>query len=217
MTAEEKSIKTEFNIHHAASAVGGFWGAYALLNFCDLFGSSQTSNMIRLVYGLIIGTGVYDWLIRLGAFLVYAVSLSLTVILPKYIKMKLSYQSVIVTALCAIISALLPGGIDPELSIYPILFASAFQWNTFVNVGEYVSSSIFSTNNLKQAVTSLTDFCMTKNEKSAEKAKFYFLTLLFYHIGAAFCALSYVLLKRYGIWLIFLPLSVLTFLIGKSE
>ena len=217
MTAEDKAIKTKFNIHHAASCVGGFWGAYALLNFCDIFGSSQTSNMIRLVYGFIVGADIFEWLIRLGAFLIYAGSLSLAVILPRCVKIAPSYQSVIVTASCAVISALLPDKINPEAALYPILFATAFQWHIFVNAGEYVSSSIFSTNNLKQAVTSLTDFCITKNEKSAKKAKFYFATLLFYHIGALLCACSYVLFKRQGIWLIFLPLFVLTFLIAKNE
>ena len=41
--------RTEAYIHYIMSLSGGFMGAYALLNRCEIFGSAQTANMIHSI------------------------------------------------------------------------------------------------------------------------------------------------------------------------
>lgn len=217
MTESKEKIKADRILHHAAAVVGGFMGAYALLNHDNIFGSSQTSNMIRLVSGPIAGCVLSLWLMMLGAFLIYAFSLALTVLLPKFTKVKLRFASCVLTALCAVILAFVPEGAEHEIALYPIFFSMAFQWNAFISAEGYVSSTIFSTNNLKQAVTSLTEYICSKKTENLHKAKFYFLTLLFYHLGVLLCAAGYVLFAAKGIWLVFLPLAILSALVIKYD
>ena len=44
--------RTEAYIHYIMSLSGGFMGAYALLNRCEIFGSAQTANMIHSILDL---------------------------------------------------------------------------------------------------------------------------------------------------------------------
>ena len=85
LTKMESNKSLEKNIHYIMSVVGGFLGAYALLNRCETFGSSQTSNMIYLVMN-ILGRNREDVLFRIIAVFIYMGAISLTVIVPKYYK-----------------------------------------------------------------------------------------------------------------------------------
>ena len=52
----EKMKKYETPLHYTrylrVAFVGGFFGVYAILSFCDLFGNAQTANMIYFVTDL---------------------------------------------------------------------------------------------------------------------------------------------------------------------
>lgn len=214
MEKQDEKLKTY--CHHAASCVGGFLGAYALLNCADIFGSSQTSNMIRLICGFIMGAGVSVWLIRLGILFVYISALVISEVLKNRLGEKMTLISPFVTFICAAVLAFLPKGINYELNLYPIFFASAFQWNSYPEADGFYSATIFSTNNLKQAMTAATDYIMSRRPESARKMKCYLLTIMYYHIGVVYCAVFYVLFKSAGIWAIYAPTGVLLYFVNKS-
>ena len=62
-------------IHHVMSSVGGFLGAYALLNRHENFGSSATSNMIIIISD-ILGHSFKESFIRIIALLIYVFSIA---------------------------------------------------------------------------------------------------------------------------------------------
>ena len=62
--------KYEAPIHYLMSFIGGFFGVYSILNFCDFFGNAQTANMIYLITNLL-GHNFSSALIRLGGVAVY--------------------------------------------------------------------------------------------------------------------------------------------------
>ena len=93
--------------------------------------------------------------------------------------------SFIVTSLAIPMVGLLCMTGNPFLSVLPIVFAMPIQWNAFKTAGGNSSSTIFSSNNVRQAVILLTGYVMDRDAKSLRNARFYWATLLFFHIGVA--------------------------------
>ena len=182
-------------IHYNMAVCGGFLGAYAILNRCDVFGNAQTSNLIYLAMS-IIGRDAKQVIIRIGAMLLYMLATMLTVLIPKYTKWNLRAVSVLIDMLAVCILSFLPQEMDNIIALYPIFFAMAFQWNTFANLCEYVSSTIFSTNNVRQMSISFTKYICDRKEEDAKRGRFFAGVLLFYHIGVA---ISYFAWKAFGL------------------
>ena len=78
-----------------------------------------------------------------------------------------------------------PHVINPYIAVLPILFVTPVQWNAFGTAGGYASATVFSSNNVRQATTSLVSYIMDKDKKMLEKTRFYWMTLLCFHAGAA--------------------------------
>ena len=135
-------------IHYAMAVMGGFFGGFAILMHHNLLSNAQTSNMMSLVIG-ILGRNPWQVLLHAGSLVIYMLGLSLTVLLPRYTKWKLPLCSVVLDGLALVAIALMPEGTDDFVAMYPIFLAMAFQWNTFTGADGYVSSTIFSTNNLR--------------------------------------------------------------------
>lgn len=98
-----------------------------------------------------------------------------------------------------------PSGMSPVVALYPVFFAMPFQWCTFKAPGGYNSSTIFSTNNLRQFTTAVTQFLMKKDSAQCDKAKFYGMTLLSFHTGAALSLILYMTCGLSGVWLCLVP------------
>ena len=110
-----------------------------------------------------------------------------------------------------VITGLSPAVSNDYLALMPIFFAAPVQWNAFCSAAGYTSSTIFSSNNLRIATTSLTSYIMTKDEAQRDKAKFYWATLLFFHIGVALSCFVSLLFSTSGIWFAFIPLFLTAF------
>lgn len=198
--------KYEAPIHYLMSFIGGFFGVYSILNFCDFFGNAQTANMIYLITN-ILGHNFGSVIIRLGGMAVYMLALALTAYLPKHSRINLPLTSVLLDGAAAFVVGFLPSGLDPVLALYPFFFATAFQWGSFKGAYGFSSSTIFSTNNLRQFTTSLTEIVFNKDLSFCIKAKFFGLTLCSYHCGVA---ISYILCTIYGshsIWFV-IPVAI---------
>ena len=68
----ESEVSDDFRkkLHCTLAFIGGYIGAYALLNRADVFGNAQTSNLIHVAMS-IVGTDFLDLFIRLGGVILY--------------------------------------------------------------------------------------------------------------------------------------------------
>ncbi len=177
-------------IHLNMALIGGFAGGFAILNHNDLFGSAQTANMISLAldFG---GRNDNLWLYRLLGVFVYIAGLASTVLIPKlFSNYHLKIISILVDVAAFIIVAFLPKDTNILLSLYPLFFAMAMQWCSFSGAEGYNSATIFSTNNLRQCITSFTEYFYSKDQKALHKGIFYGRVLLFFHIGVVISCIA---------------------------
>lgn len=170
--------------HLAFACVGGFFGAYAILCRGGVMGSAQTMNLLEMVIDALYGRG-FRMLEHFGAFVLYVIATMLTVILPFRWKIDVRRLSPFVTAMAAVIECFLPAETEIVLALYPIFFAMGFQWGSFGGARGFYSSTIFSTNNTKQATLALTEYLCTKDRKHLRKLSLFGTTLLCFHTGAA--------------------------------
>ncbi|HIZ16396.1 MAG TPA: DUF1275 domain-containing protein [Firmicutes bacterium] len=194
-------------IHYSMSVSGGFFGVYALLNHLDIFASSQTSNFIYILASLF-GRNWHEMLFRLGAALLYISAIVLSSLLVKRTHLNMRLISICVNAAAALICTFTPTTADNVLALYPIFFCMAMQWCVYSGAEGYVCSSIFSTNNIKQTATALTEYFCDKDKKHLHKARFFGMTLIFYHIGVIIGYISCYLFASRGCWICILPLTI---------
>lgn len=201
------SNRYEVGIHFVMSFVGGILGVYSILCFSAFFGSAQTANLIYILTSLLGG----DWvqlLLRVGGMALFAGAIGLTVCLQKRHPVELRLASVLIDALAVGVLSLLPEGTNPVLGMYPLFFATAFQWNCYSGAKGFAASSIFSTNNLRQFVSACTEVLLYRNQPQKAKAKFFGGTLLSFHLGVAGGFLAWLSWGMQAALLALLPLGV---------
>ena len=200
----KNKVKHDEILHFNMAIIGGILGAYAILNWFDVLGSAQTSNMIHLMID-IVGGNAHGIIIRLGSVVLYMIGLISTVLMKNYTNINVHIYSVIVDAITIIIVGIMPKDIDVIIALYPIFFAMAVQWNSFPGVHGYNSSTIFSTNNLKQTTISLTEYICNKDKDKLHKAKFYSRVLLSFHVGVAIEFVCNNVFGIKGVWIGIVP------------
>lgn len=203
-------------IHLNMAMIGGFLGGFAILNHHELFGSAQTSNLIS-IFSDLAGHPDQNLLVRLFGVFLYMVAMALTVILPKYSRFPLKQVSLLIDALAIIIVGLLPAHINDFIALYPLYVAMAIQWCSFKGADGFTCSSIFSTNNLRQFTTSMTEYLCTKDKEDLRKGKFFGKVLLSFHIGVIFSYLSCQTFDQHGTFLCIIPLCTAFFLLKVQE
>ena len=170
--------------HLSFCAVGGFFGCYAVLIHSGVMGNAQTMNLLEMVIDLL-RWQLPDMLLHLGALALYVLGTMLTVLLPHWCGADTHYLSPIVTAVAAVVLALLPPQLNTVIALYPVFFAMSFQWSSFAGARGFYSSTIFSTNNTKQTSLALATYLCDHDRAHLRKLKVFALTLLCFHIGAA--------------------------------
>lgn len=212
MVTEELSHRLQ---HRGACLCGGFLGGSALLEIAGTLGNAQTMNLIELVLALL-GGDIRQVLLRLIAFALYFAAAMLFVWVRDVSPWSPKTVSLLITALAAVVLALIADTAPTVVRLWPIFFAMSFQWNAFPGAYGYQSSSIFSTNNTRQVGLSLAEYLIGHDEKKLHKARFFLGSLLCFHIGVAisWCAVHW--LGRFaplGVW----PLLILTALTLRTE
>lgn len=155
-------------------------GGYAIYNHCDVFGNAQTANMIHLVSKIF--TGDFEGVVFIViALLTYILGNVFFVISDRFIKLETKTVSLIASAAALLIIGIFPNISNNYLAILPILFVTPVLWNSFRTAGSYVTSPIFSTNNLRVATVSTFTGIIDKDKDMTKK-----LNLLAYA-----CKLSY--------------------------
>ena len=86
-------------------------------------------------------------------------------------------------------------GSEDFIALYPLYFAMAIQWCSFKGGDGFTCSTIFSTNNLRQFTTSMTEYLCSKDPDALRKWKFFASVLLCFHFGVI---VSYLSCKNFG-------------------
>lgn len=176
--------KRDAHVHYVVAFCGGFLGIFPIVNVVELFGSAQTSNLIECVHSLL----GRDWTALshhlLGAAL-YALAAFLVTYLANHTKIKMKILALLVDVAAAFIMWKMPTGLPEVFYLYPTFFAMSFQWCSFSGGYGYNCSTIFSTNNLRQAVSALTEWLCNGKKEFKLKAAFFSATLAGFHLGVA--------------------------------
>ena len=181
MSIEEKQAT---RIHFNMALIGGYLGTYGILSRGGNFPSAQTSNLISIVT-LIIGRDPLHLLVRVGALAIYVSAIVLCTWLPRHTRVRLPELSLAISSAAVLISPLIPLTTEPFLALYPLFFATAFQWCSFKAPRGFTCATIFSTNNLRQFSSAAAEVWLNHDESFREKFSFFGGTLLFFHCGAA--------------------------------
>ena len=134
----KENLKPDFYRHLSLSAVGGFFGAYAMLCHSDMLASAQTMNLLELLMATLRGEP-RAILLHVGALLIYVSGVMLTVLLPHWFGISAKRAVPVIDAMAAIILGLLPDSVFGFVALYPIFFAMSFQWSAFSGVRGYSS------------------------------------------------------------------------------
>ena len=192
-----RSKNIDWYRHLSFAAVGGFFAAYAILLRMGIMANAQTLNLLELLLSSL----RCHWpevLMHLGALAMYVLGTMSTVILPHLFGWDMRRVCPIIDALCAVLLAFLPAEMPVIPSLYPIFFAMSVQWNSFTGAQDHISSTIFSTNNTKQASLSLARHLCTREQGQIRRMWFYVSTILCFHAGATVAYFSVLLLEVKG-------------------
>lgn len=179
-------------LHYIAAFIGGFLGLYPILNVIGLLGSAQTSNLISLVLSLI-GADWKQFALHGICAALYILAVFTATMLSSRTKINLKFLALLVDVLTSFVMFFYPRNLPPQAYLFPVAFAMAFQWSSFPGAYGFACSTIFSTNNLKQLVSSSTEVIFNGKKEFKLKAKFFGATLCSFHLGVT----SIFLLWRY--------------------
>lgn len=197
----------ERRLHLNMTLIGGFMVGYGVLNRHDILGSAQTGNMLSLAMDTV-GNTDEQWFFRIMALVVYIASVSLTVVIShKISKMNQKRLSILIDGAALLLIGFYPAEMNPFVALFPIFFATAFQWCSFKGADGFASSSIFCTNNLRQCVTGFTEYLCSKDEQSLHRGIYFGKVLLCFYGGVAFSFLACQILDLKGSWIGLIPVA----------
>ena len=186
--------KKQILLHDIMCIIGGFFGAYAIVNGFENMGSAQTTNMIEIIC-TILGRNLQNFFMRILALALYIFAIIICVYLEKRAVINVHKYAICVELIIMIGLVFLPPHIEPLIGLLPIFFMMATQWSAFHGTEKYNCSTIFSTNNLRQCVSGFTVYFLDKDKEQLEKAKFFGKSILWFHIGVV---ISYFCCKQFG-------------------
>lgn len=204
MPREDGAQREEF-LHHNMTLIGGISGIYAITIRGGNFGAAQTANLIGLILD-VSSLDIFDFCLRILVLAVYSVSLVAAHLITLYYPNHKRIICLIIESLCGLLAGSFPAEANPLLALCPIFVLSAFQWQIFTEQKHYNSSTLFSTNNLKQALMSWVNYRMYKESGQRQKSYFFLRTLVTFHLGILIGLAATNLWDEKGIWLIFVPM-----------
>jgi uncharacterized membrane protein YoaK (UPF0700 family) len=199
-------------IHYMIALCGGFFGVYAVSSRMGNLGQAQTANLIEVICN-ILGRNTTEGMIRIIAAMLFIGGMIFATVLEKRTKRDLRYLAIILDLMAAIIIGFFPLSFNPIIALYPVFFATAFQWCIFKGAKGYVSATVFCSNNLKQTTVSIVEyFLMSKDDperkEKLQKAKFYGGTIFSFYVGVTVGYLLWILCGVHSIWFVAVPLFV---------
>lgn len=199
--------KSDLYLHSLMCLIGGFIGAYAILNRCGNLGSAQTSNLLYVVLCLL-GRNLKEFLLHILGAVLYFSAVEIYVYLTHKTKINVQRYGILVNIAGSFLLCFIPADSEPIIGLLPIFFMMATQWSIFHGTHGYNSSTIFSTNNLRQTALAIGEYMCTKDKAQSAKAKFFANSLVWYHLGAA---ISFFACRAFNVQaslFIFIPASI---------
>lgn len=184
-----KKLSADALRHMSFALIGGFFGAYAILGPGGLFSNAQTVNLLQLLFDSLFGQW-YSLLLHIGALLCYVLGVMSAVILRNKYHCDTGRISPIITAVSTLLLDVLPANIPHMVFVYPIFFSMSFQWTAFSGACGFNSSTIFSTNNVKQASIGFAEYLCDGDRSHLRRTVFFGQTLISFHFGAALAFLA---------------------------
>lgn len=222
MKLEQGQVSYGLPIHFLMAFCGGFFGSYAVFNRMSVFGNAQTANLIELIHS-VLGRNFQDALLRLGAFFIFVAAIILAVPLERRFHRRAKYMTLAAEMAIAVVVSFFPEEMNPIAAVYPIFFAAALQWSIFPGADGFTSANVFSTNNIKQTFSSLTEYALDRTsnpERASEKLKkaaFFGGTLLSFHSGVISGFLGSMWLGIKASLLCLIPLMIVWGLLRKED
>lgn len=209
-------VKKQITLHHTVSIIGGFMAGYTIINHSDILANAQTGNLIKLVLSAFRGDILSIGFIVL-LFLTYSGGCVFYAVFRRYSPLSMKIVSLIATALAVCATGLLSLMGNGYLAVVPIAFAMPVQWNAYKKAGGNSSATIFSSNNVRQAVMLTTVYVMDKDKKALRNARFYWVTLLCFHSGVAAACLLSIFFAAQSIWFCYLFIGISVFAYYRYE
>ncbi len=204
-----KKNSFELWLFYAATFIGGFFAGYAVIR-CGMFASSQTMNIISIGLNLF-GKDFGEFLVRLVIMALYAVAIALGVVIPRYTKFDVRLLSIAVTSVASIFLSCIPAHTTSTLSMAPVFFAMALEWNAFPGAIGYQASCIFVTNDFRQMVLGAVHYLCDKDKKYIYQFLFYAGTICNFFLGFVVSCTS---MKLWGARSAAIVLVVLVFMVA---
>lgn len=213
---ESVQARREAHIFYISATIAGFLGIFPIVNSAHVFGSAQTANLIEFVTKALAKDAKEAAFHAAGA-LLYALAIVIATVLPKHTKANCKIVALLIDALASVVMWLFPKDLPALTTLYPTFFAMAFHWCAFKGAYGFTSANIFSSNNLRQFVSALTEIICNKDASFSLKAVFYGATLLSFHIGVVLSYIGWRLLGNVSFLCSFVPISIALCLIHKTK
>lgn len=195
-------------LHMLMAFVGGTTAGYALLVRGE-FAQAQTANLAKLFLNLTAGSVHQEALECLVAAIVFAAGLTAAHLIKRWQpKERCEIVCILVEAVFIFLEGLVPDGTPVMPACWLIFTLTAYQWGTFAGVEGYNCSTIFSSNNFKQALFGWLDYAMDKDRAKLHRAAFYSLTLVMFYSAVSVQGLFAGFFGTRTVWLAFAPLAV---------
>lgn len=199
-------------IHFIIALCGGLFAVYAMLSRLGNLGQAQTTNLIDIICS-ILGRNTAEGMLRVIAALLFMGGMIFATVLDHRTKWDLRFLAIVLDLVAAVMIGFFPLTMNPVIALYPVFFATAFQWCVFKGAKGYVSATIFCTNNLKQTTVSAVEyFLMSKDnperQEKLQKFKFYGGTFFSFYTGVTVGYLLWMLFGVHSIWFVAFPLFV---------
>lgn len=192
-------MKKEAILHFLMTSVGGYIGIYCVFARKGVFALAQTMNLLYIVAD-VKQSNWQDAGMRLGGVGLMCLAVITSIFLLKYGENGRKKISAAITMLAVISEGLISDTISSTFAMYPLFFAMPLQWCAFSTTCGYGSSTIFSTNNLRQCIDAYARYFTEKDSGMLSKARFFRNTLIGYHAGALLCFLAMEIEEMYCIW-----------------
>lgn len=212
MSKQQKDV----HLHAVMCLIGGYAGTYTLLRCHENFGAAQTANLI-FALRVLFGGDIAEFLLRLLGLAVYMGAIEAYVLIRRRTRWDIRKWVIMTQIVCLAIMGTIPAKGNLFLCLYPSFFMMAAQWSVFHGTAEYNASTIFSSNNVRQFALAIGEYSIGKNRTQASKIKFYGMTLLSYHTGAAAVIIAYPYLSQYAIFLCYIPVILAAVLVFLPE
>lgn len=178
-----ENYRHELSVYLPLAFVGGFLEIYTYTNMSGLFANAQTSNLV-LLFNSLCEKNWFGALYCLIPIILYISAISITEVVPRKIgSVKWPQYCVLIEALCMAAVGFVSPSINGKIAALPIFFLAGLQYNTFRSMQGQGVSTVFCTNNLRQAVIHFWHYKQKNDKAHLTYMGVYIFVIMFFTAG----------------------------------